>query len=146
MNSKDSQLSVMSRFMWCRDYWSCIALCRQSEVKQSSSDSLFAPYRLNLLLRNPLQHTSTLNYLLPVLPHFKDRCTHHKPERHLFIISSVFKPEGSVTGCWLTAHCGHFLKLVTLHNRDVLLINLDNTHSNTHTGKQRPVFPTVLRL
>ena len=129
----------MSRFMPGRDCWSCIALCRQTEETESSSDSLFAPYRLNLLLRNPLQHTSTLNYLLPVPSHFKDRCTHHKPQHHLFIISSLFKPEGLVTGCWHTAHCGHFKKLATLPKRDVLLINLDNTHGGKHC-----VFPLCL--
>lgn len=101
---------------------------------ESSSDSLYAPCGLSLLLRFPLQHTSSLNYLLPFLSHFKDRCTNHKPEQDSFIMSSLFKPQGFVTGWVVLTHSAPqvFFKLVTLRNRNLLLIT-QITHTHTPT-------------
>lgn len=70
--------------------------------------------------RTPLQHTSTLNYLLPLLSHFKDRCTNSKPEHKLFISLSLFNPQGFSTGCVVStrgALQAFFKKLVTLQNQ-----------------------------
>ena len=105
--------------------------CPLQAVMNVCSDSLYTPCRLSLLLRNPLQHTSTLNYPLPFLPHFKDRCTHHQPERHLFIISSSFGPRGVMTG-WVLLTQSSSRAFLKRHNGDVMIV-LDNTHTHTHT-------------
>lgn len=142
--------------MWSRDCWSCIALCRRwgmmhrvnTEAAQSSSDSVFAPCGLNLLLRFPLRHTSSLNYLLPFPSHFKDRCTNHEPEREAFIMCSLFKPQGFMTGWVVLTHSApqvfFFVNLLPCIIEICSWLSGSHTHTLTVCSTASPSPPCLL--